>query len=239
MDNKYFSELNPSVVLGVAAHPDDLDFMCAGSIAKFVESGADAYYLVLTDGCKGSENRLIKPAKLKEIRRKEQIDAGKVIGLKNIFFCDFVDGELENKISVKKEIVRVIRMTKPDVIITFDPSLLYSAKNGFVNHPDHRAAAQATLDAAFPLARDHLTFPELGYEPHKTRTLLLANLDKSNFAIDVSETLEKKFEALAKHTSQISDIESVKERFTKRAKDSASKYGYNYAESFMRIDLPV
>lgn len=240
MSKKQIDNSYPKVILGVAAHPDDLDFMASGTFAKFISEGADAYYLILTDGGAGSEDRSMSPKTLQKIRQDEQRNAGKVLGLKDVFFGDFKDGTLQNSLEVKREVVKVIRKVKPDMVVSIDPSVLYSAKLGFINHPDHRAAGQATLDAVFPLARDHMSFPELldeGYEPHKTKTVLLMNLNEHNYGVDISDFLDLKFKALAEHVSQVSDVARINERFTERAAELGRAYGYDYAETFMRIDL--
>ena len=240
MSGTHFTDLHPKVVLGVAAHPDDLDFMASGTFAKYIQDGARAYYLILTDGGAGSEDRSMTSAQLMQIRQAEQRNAGKVLGLQDVFFCDFQDGALQNSLAVKKEVVRAIRTVRPDVVISIDPSVLYSAQFGFINHPDHRAAGQAALDAVFPLARDHMSFPELldeGLEPHKTKTVLLMNMNEHNFAVDISKTIELKFKALAEHESQVPNLAAVKERFTARAAEVAKPYGFSYAETFMRIDI--
>lgn len=234
-------DLHPRVVLGVAAHPDDLDFMASGTIAKFIQEGAKAYYLILTDGGAGSENRSVTSTQLKQIRQEEQRNAGKVLGLQDVIFCDFKDGTLQNSMEVKREVVRAIRKVRPDVVVSIDPSVLYSSKFGFINHPDHRAAGQAALDAVFPLARDHMSFPDLlekeGLEPHKTKTILLMNMNEHNYVVDISDTIELKFQALAKHVSQVPDIEKIKERFSMRASSLGKSFGVPYAEAFVRVDL--
>lgn len=240
MREKHTQDLHPKVILGVAAHPDDLDFMASGTFAKFISEGAHAYYLILTDGGAGSENRAMTSEQLKKIRQREQRNAGKVLGLKDVFFCEFKDGTLQNNLEVKREVVRIIRKVRPDVVISIDPSVLYSAKFGFINHPDHRAAGQAALDAVFPLARDHMSFSELldeGLEPHKTKTILLMNMNDHNYAVDISKVLDMKFKALGEHVSQVPDLAAVKARFTARAADMGKLYGFSYAETFIRIDI--
>lgn len=235
-----FPPLKPKVVLGVAAHPDDLDFGASASMAKFAADGADVYYLILTDGSKGSDDRSLTSKELVKIRQEEQRAALLVIGGKGITFLNYPDGELEVGIELKRDIARQIRNLKPDVVVTMDPTILYSVRRGFINLTDHRAAGQATIDAVFPLARDHLTFPELldeGFEPHKVKTLLLTNFDHQNYWVDVSETLDKKWQALKSHASQIKNIDGVRENFTKLAEEAGKKAGYKYAEGFMRIDL--
>jgi LmbE family N-acetylglucosaminyl deacetylase len=181
----------PRIILGVAAHPDDLDVGAGGTLATFAAQGAEVHYLILTDGGKGSDNASMTSTQLTEIRHNEQRTALEIIGGKSITFLDYPDGELEVTMKLKKQIVKTIRLIRPDVVITMDPTVIYSATNGIINHPDHRAAGQATLDAVFPLARDRLTFPELlaeGYEPHKTATVLMVNFNESNFTIDITNS---------------------------------------------------
>src|SRR6185503_19293553 len=124
--------------------------------------GADVYYMILTDGGRGtsSTDPDITSEELTELRRKEQRVAGKALGLKDIFFCNYCDGTLENTENVRRDIVKIIRTIKPDVVVTWDPVMVYCAKLGIVNHSDHRASGQAALDAVYPLARDHLAMPE-------------------------------------------------------------------------------
>lgn len=240
MNKQTFATLEPKVVLGVAAHPDDLDFGAAATMNKFALNGAKIHYLILTDGSKGSEDRSIAPQQLIKMRRDEQREALKIIGGEGVTFLDYPDAGLEISQNLKRDIVKEIRRLKPDVVITMDPSVLYSTARNFINHPDHRAAGQATLDAVFPLARDYLTFPELiseGFEPHKVKTLLLTNFDNANYFVDVSDTFETKIAALSAHSSQVGDMEAVKERIREWATKNGEQAGCKYAESFMRLDI--
>lgn len=134
---------NPKVVLAVGAHPDDIDIGCSGSISKWVRQGAKAYYLVLTDSSKGSENLKIPDKKLTKIRHLEQRKAANLLCVKKVFFLDFVDGELENTPALRQKIVEIIRKVKPTTVICFDPTLVYDPKRQFINHPDHRVCGQA------------------------------------------------------------------------------------------------
>jgi LmbE family N-acetylglucosaminyl deacetylase len=239
MDSKNFDLLKPKVVLGVAAHPDDLDFGASGTMAKWIGAGAEVYYLILTDGSKGTDDENISSAELIKIRREEQKKACEILGAKDVFFLDHEDGALECNTNVKRDIARVIRQVKPNVLITFDPSVLYSAKIGFINHPDHRAAGQAALDALYPLARDHLSMPELlaeGLEPHKVRTVLLMNFDEANYFEDITEVFDKKCQALAAHKSQQMDGQA-QEIVKQFAHEAGKAIGAEYAESFVRIDV--
>ncbi len=236
-----FAELEPHIVLGIAAHPDDLDFGAGGTMAHFAEQGADVYYLILTDGSAGSSDRNMSPADLINLREAEQRDAVlRVIGGKGVDFLGYKDGQLEVTMEVKRDIVKAIRQIKPDVVVTMDPSMIYSAKRSFINHPDHRAAGQAVLDAVFPLARDHLSFPEFmteGLEPHITPTVLLINFNEHNFFVDITATFDKKIAALAAHVSQISGMPAVEEKMRQLAKADGAEAGVDLAEAFVRIDL--
>ena len=233
-----FSPLQPKVVLGIGAHPDDLDVTAGGTLAHFAAQGADVHYLILTDGGKGSDDPLMTSAQLVETRHAEQQTALEIIGGKSITFLDYPDGELEITMELKKQIVKAIRTIKPDVVIAMDPTVIYSAETGTINHPDHRAAGQATLDAVFPLARDRLTFPELydEFKPHKTPTILLANFNGGNYTVDISETFETKTAMMKAHVSQFSNVEeSTWLRDLAEAQGKAA--GYALGESFVRLDI--
>lgn len=233
-------ELKPKIVLGVAAHPDDLDFGASGTIAKWIEKGVTVYYLILTNGSKGSADKHISASDLINTRKKEQKAACDTLGVKDVFFLNYEDGELMCDLDVKKDIARYIRQVRPNIVITMDPTMIYVADRGFINHPDHRAAGQATLDAVYPLARDHLAFPELladGLEPHNVETLLLINLEKHNHAEDITATIEKKMQALAAHTSQITDLDATQKMMKTVAAEAGKENGVEYAETFMRIDV--
>ena len=235
------SQLRPNIVLAVAAHPDDIDFGAGGTVAAFAQQGAKVYYVVLTDGGKGSHDPQMSSERLCDVRKGEQRAACKILGATDAFFCSYPDGLLENTIDVKRDVVRAIRYLKPDVLITMDPSVLYVAERGIINHPDHRAAGQAALDAAYPLARDALAFPELieqeALEPHAVQTVLLITLTNSgNYSVDISNTLPQKLAALAEHKSQFTG-KKIEVTATNWAREAGSKHGCNYAEVFTRIDI--
>lgn len=242
MTAKSFSPLSPRIVLGVAAHPDDLDYGASGSLAAFAAQGAEVYYLLLTDGSKGTADRAVASADLVKTRQKEQRAAVKHIGGKDVQFLDYPDGRLEVTMDLKRDIVRAIRTLKPDVVVTMDPSVLYSADWGMINHPDHRAAGQATLDAVYPLARDHLSFPELheaGHETHKVTTILLINFNQQNYTVDISPTIDLKMQALEAHASQMTDLKKTQAMMRNLASQIGAKSGYQYGEGFMRIDITI
>lgn len=216
--------------------------MAAGSIAQLASgpNAAEVYYLILTDGCQGTSNREMTPEKLVKIRQEEQRAAAREIGVKDVFFLDYKDGALEVTLQLKKDIVRVIRQLKPDVVFAMDPTMVYSAKRNFVNHPDHRAGGQAAMDAVFPLARDHLSFPDLmeaGFQPHKVRTLLLTNFNVPDYCIDITGTLGLKLAALGAHASQITDMEKTAATVRKWAEEDGKLAGCVHAEGFVRLDI--
>ena len=233
-------DLKGKVILAVSAHPDDIDVLAGGTVAKFAQAGAEIYYLILTDGTKGHEDHQMDNTKLKELRRSEETEAANCLGVKKVIFCDFVDGELENNHECRKEVVKLIRQIKPEIVITMDPTFVYDSKNNRINHPDHRMAGQITLDAVFPFARNSRTFPELinqGLEPHIVNEVLLASSLNPNYFIDITETFDSKMKAIKAHTSQFSEPEKVCHRMTVRAKKTGEKAGYKYAESFARVVL--
>ena len=234
------------VVLGVGAHPDDMDFTASGTIAKMVEEEWEAYYLVCTDGSRGSRDHKISHQELAKTRRREQEKAGKIIGLKDIFFLNHCDTQLMCDPSLKEEIVRVIRIVKPTVVITMDPTFHFSSispwnKNtSFINHTDHRAAGLATMDAVFPLARDLLSFPEHqkeGLKPHKVDELWLTSFEQKEHVVDITKTFEKKIKALAAHKSQFDDFPKVKKEVASHAVHFAKEEEFEFAESFIRLIL--
>lgn len=235
-----FTPLTPKVALGVAAHPDDLDFGAAGTLARWATEGTKVYYLILTDGSKGSSDPAMTGTRLTAIRKAEQQAAMERLGGAGVEFLDYPDAHLEVSMDLKRDIVRVIRARKPDVVITMDPTTVYAADRGFINHPDHRAAGQATLDAVFPLARDHMTFPELhtaGHPAHITPTVLLINFEDPNYFSDVSNFVDQKLAVMAAHASQGFAGDTVQNRAKELMSKMGGQAGYAYAEAFVRIDI--
>ncbi|MBI2314605.1 PIG-L family deacetylase [Candidatus Daviesbacteria bacterium] len=239
------SKVKPShkVILAVGAHPDDIDIGYSGSIAKWTEQGAEVYYLVLTDGSKGSEDPHISNKELTQIRQAEQQAAADILGVKKVYFLNFVDGELENTPALRKHIIKIIRQIKPNTVICSDPTFYYDTHRHFINHPDHRIAGEATVDCVYPFARNARTFPELlaeGLQSHVVEELLLVNFTKATYFIDISKTIEKKVTAISAHKSQFNDIK----KFTEMIKQMSSLMGkkakpkkLKYAEGFIRILL--
>ena len=229
----------PKIALCVFAHPDDVDFSSAGTLAKWAGKGSEIICLVCTDGGKGSDDPKMTSAKLAKIRMKEQRDAGKALGVKDVIFLGHRDGELLVDFKLKEDISKVIRQVRPDVVITTDPLFLYSTKRGFVNHSDHRAAGQAAIDAVFPLARDRLNFPhheKEGIGTHKVKTLLLVAFDDAEHYEDITTTMTQKITALQQHRSQVRGGDFEK-RVRERSKALGKKPGFAYAEGFKKVEL--
>ncbi|MDP3941453.1 MAG: PIG-L deacetylase family protein [bacterium] len=233
-------------VLGVGAHPDDMDFTASGTIAKMVEEGWEAYYLICTDGSRGSRHHRITHKALAKTRLEEQEAAGRILGLKDIFYLDHRDTQLPCNPLIKAQIVRVIRIVRPTVVITMDPTFHYSASSpwnknvAFVNHTDHRAAGLATMDAVFPLSRDRLSFPEheqQGLMPHKVDELWFTSFERKDYVVDITSTFEKKMKALSAHKSQFDDFVKVKEEVISHAHHFADEEEFEFAESFIRLVL--
>lgn len=229
-------------ILAVGAHPDDIDIGCSGTIAKWIREGGQAYYLILTDGSKGSEDPKISNQELTKLRKEEQQKAADLLGVKKVFFLNFVDGELENTPGLRKQIVKIIRAIKPNTVICWDPTFYYDEKRMFVNHPDHRIAGEASMDCVYPYARNARTFPELlrnGLKPHVVEQLLLLNFGKANYFVDISSTIDKKLAALACHKSQFSEINLFLERMKQMSEFMGKKARpkMKHAEGFISINL--
>jgi LmbE family N-acetylglucosaminyl deacetylase len=236
-----FAPLQPKVILAVGAHADDIDFSASATLAKWAQNGAEIHYLVITDGSKGSSDPSTSSAQLVETRQQEQQAAAAVVGAHKVHFLGYEDGQLEVTMDLKKRLVQTIREIKPDTVIALDPTVMYVSDLGLINHPDHRASGQAMIDAVYPLARDHLSFPDLyaaGLQPHKVTHLLLINPESHNYHEDISATFELKLEALRKHASQFDAHSPVWEHIATQAQDMGKVYGCQYAETFVRLDIP-
>jgi len=227
----------PKTAMVVVAHPDDAEFMAAGTVAKWARAGSLVTYVIVTKGDKGSDDVNMTPSQLARLREDEQRAAGKVLGVANYEFMGYPDGYLVHTLELRRDIARLIRIHRPEVVICFDPTNRFLSDN-YVNHPDHRASGDATVDAVFPTARDRLTFPELladGLEPHKVAQLWLGAAGQPNTFIDIAETLDLKCDALRAHPSQLG--EDVVEFAKQLARWSAEGQDFEFGESFRRFVL--
>ena len=225
----------PETALVIAAHPDDGDFGAAGYSSQLAAKGWDVYYLVCTNGAKGTEDRAMTRERLIPLRREEQREACRRMGVRDVFFLDNEDGELAYDRALLEQIVRHIRMLRPQTVLTHDPTDII-IRDSFINHPDHRATGTACLDAVYPTARDHLNFPEHlaeGLEPYKVREVLLWSSNQPNFDIDITAEVDQKIFALSAHVTQF----GKQEDFATFSRERWKAEDGRYLERFRRIEL--
>ncbi len=189
--------------MAVVAHPDDIEFGCAGTVAKWVRRGCRVVYVVVTSGNIGTHDAGHTPDTLAAVREQEQLAAAAVCGVHEVEFLRYNDGEVMPTLELRRDIVRMIRKHKPEVVFALDPTMLWSG-NEYINHPDHRAVGLATLDAIAPVAAMPLMYPELG-EAHRVREVWIQWPQQPDTWIDISETIDLKMEALRQHKSQVSE----------------------------------
>lgn len=226
-------------VVTIFAHPDDAEFVCGGTIARWVSEGHEVTYVVLTSGDKGGDDSTTPPEQLMTLRETEQRAACALLGVRSVSFLRLPDGELVPDLALRRDLVRLIRRLKPDIIITEDPTVHWVDRRS-LNHPDHRAAGTVTLDAIFPAARNRNFFPELleeGCEPHRVGEVYLAAPNAPDTWIDIGDHIEVKVAALRAHGSQVDDhdIETV---YAQAREDALGGQGLaEYAEAFRYFDL--
>ena len=225
----------------VVAHADDAEFGCSGTVAKLCTAGWEMVYVMCTDGSKGSSDREITQRQLASIRRKEQQNAGKTLGLKDVVFLDYEDSMLQPTLALRKDIAREIRIHKPDVLITMYPMRNLDGGWG-VGHPDHMAAGEAALQAVFPTARDHMTFPDLleaGFEPHKVAEVWIIGHPQPDLYVDVTQHMDTSVAALMQHKSQMNgrDEAWASEMMRRWRRERGVGKGIQYAEAFKRIEF--
>lgn len=195
----------PLRVLCIYAHPDDSEFGIGGSVARWADEGAEITYCVITDGAAGSNAPDVDLKELRRTREAEQRAAAAVLGVKEVLFLGYADGSLVPTIELRRDLTRLIRQLRPQRVVCGDPTAVFYGDE-YINHPDHRAAAEAATYAVFPSAVTRPIFPELlaeGYEPHQVRELYISGAVQPNTHVDISATLERKIEALRCHVSQV------------------------------------
>ena len=217
----------PLTLMAIMAHPDDIDFGSAGSIAKWCDEGWTVYYVLATSGDKGTHDPNMTRQELAAMREEEQRAAARVLGVKDVIFLGYPDGWLQATPELRGQIVRLFRTYKPDVVMTFD---------GFrasFNHNDHRNIGIAVRDAVYPATRDRLYYPEHGEQglasEHRVNEMLLTGADKPDYFVDVSAYIEKKADAMLAHYSQISSHD--RDALIKRLRASRK------TESFKRVRI--
>jgi LmbE family N-acetylglucosaminyl deacetylase len=223
----------PKALMAIMAHPDDIDFGSAGSIAKWCAEGWTVYYVLATSGDKGTHDPAFTPQELAATREEEQRQAARVLGVKEVFFLGYPDGFLEPTHELREQLVRLFRTYHPDVVLTWD---------GFrasFNHNDHRNIGIAVRDALFPATRDRLYFPQHdaeGLGEWRVNEILLVGSSDPNYFVDVSPFIEKKADAILAHASQVQshDRDELIKQMRSRGKRPG---GRGLVESFKRVHM--
>lgn len=218
----------PQRALVVFAHPDDAEFTCGGTLARWAADGSEIYYGVCTDGSKGSEDIELPDAKLVRSRQAEQREAARVLGVAAVAFLGHPDGDLAPAMELRAELVRLIRDLRPDILLTWDPWRPYQL------HPDHRAAGLAALDAVMAAASPRY-FPEQlrdGLRPHRVEEIYLFGTDNPDVWVDIGPTFARKMEAIAQHASQVADMAAIEKQVGAWNRHLGEGQGFGYAEAF-------
>ena len=228
----------PKSAMVIVAHPDDIEFTCAGTVARWTQAGARVSYVLVTSGDAGIDQPGMTRAAATQIREQEQREAAQIAGVHEVVFLREPDGLVQPTLELRKKLVREIRRFRPEVVMAGDPSSLWEGDN-YINHPDHRAAAISALEAVFPAAGQPLVFPELaeeGLQPHKVRKVYVSKWDPTGLFVDIAETIEIKIAALRAHKSQMGDwdpTEQIKAWDAERGKCQEMAY----AECFRLFTL--
>ncbi len=233
-------EYVPGRALVVVAHPDDCDFLAASLLSAWTRQGCRAAICLVTDGDAGSDDPAIPKGELSRQRLEEQRRAADHLGVEEVVCLGFPDGMLENNLEVRRAVVRQVRRWRPEAVVTMDPTQRWFGR-GYLNHPDHRAAAGAALDAVFPSARDSRAFPELlreeGLQPHKTRFVLMSDGFTPDVAVPITaQDVENKLAALGEHRSQF-DATHMRDGTWEQARRGGALAGVELADTYRLFDL--
>jgi LmbE family N-acetylglucosaminyl deacetylase len=218
----------------VTAHPDDADYVTGGSAAVWASQGHEVIYLICTKGEAGFSDPGMSVESQQAIRMEEQNTAAAILGVRRVEFLDYPDGLLQASLELRRDITRVIRLTRPDIVMTSDPLSIFCGD--YLNHPDHRAVGEATLAAVFPSACTARIFPELleeGLQPHHVRELYIMWPSDPNIWIDISEVIERKIAALRAHRSQVGNYD-IGADIRRAAAEMGRPKDISYAEAFQR-----
>ena len=222
-------------VLVIVAHPDDIESWCGGVVARLTALGKAVAYVLCTSGDKGTSDPSQTPQQVAARRENEQLGAAHILGVESVTFLRWPDSEVEPTLALRRELVRQVRIYRPDLVITHDPAPPYR------QHPDHRAVGRATLDALFPCARDPLTFAEQiteeGLQAHLVPEAWLFASEQPDIWIDIAATLPQKIQARLAHVSQHSDPAELERNWQHRAAAVGEPLGLRAAEAFKRVDL--
>lgn len=204
----------PRRAMVIMAHPDDPEFACAGTVALWTAQGTEVVYVLITSGDKGSNDPHMTREELMALREEEERAAARILGVKEVVFLRYPDGELTPTLALRRDLVREIRRYRPDAVIVPDPTRHFW-DSGHINHSDHRVAGEVALDAIYPAAGNRRFFPELlveGFPPHSVREVYVADSTQPNLTVDISATLDLKIAALKEHRSQL-DPDKVEKWF--------------------------
>lgn len=228
------ASISPDRVMVIAAHPDDPEFGCAGTMLKWSTDGKQVTYVLLTSGDKGSHDPDLRPGRLAGMREHEQRAAAQDLGVQEVIFLRYPDGLLENTLELRRQLTNLLRLHKPHILVTIDPWRHYQL------HPDHRAAGQAALDAVYA-AREWYIFPEqlVGeMEPWRVKEVFLFWTDHADYWEDITCCFEARISAIARHASQVGlDVERLTERVREGARKTGETPGYEFAEAFKRFQF--
>jgi LmbE family N-acetylglucosaminyl deacetylase len=228
----------PESALVIVAHPDDIEFSCAGTMARWAAAGARICYVLCTSGEVGIAEAGMTKENAAEIREREQLDAAEVAGVHDVVFLRHPDGILEATIALRKELVREIRRFRPEVVLCGDPTIVWAGAE-YINHPDHRAAATAAIDAVFPAAGQPNLFEELeaeGLTAHKPRKVFVTSWENGEYFVNIGDSIDQKIAALRAHKSQMKDWDP-EPMVRQWSADYARGKEMQYAESFRVVTL--
>lgn len=228
----------PQRVVAIVAHADDIEFGMSGTIAKWTANGAAVTYVIVTDSSSGSNEPGADLDALVETRKQEQLRSAQAAGVADVRFLDYKDGVLQPTLELRKELTRIIRERRPQVVMMLDPTTIITHDGGYINHPDHRAAGEAALYATFPSAETRPIFMDLleeGLEPHKVNKVYMTLTENPTVVVNITETFEQKMEALRCHASQIGD--EAFEMIRKWNQQAGEPFGLMYAETFRVLNL--
>ncbi len=230
-------------VLIVTAHPDDVDFGTAGTVAAFTKAGVEVTYCIATNGDAGGSDLGVSRFDMAAIRQREQRAAAAEVGVTDVRFLGHPDGRLQPTVELRRDISRVIRQVRPERVLTQSPERRWDFI--FASHPDHLAAGEAAVCAVYPDARNPFAHPELldeeGLEPWTVNELWIVGVPEANMAVETTTTIERKVAALLRHESQISDSAGVTARIMDGGRASGREAGLpegSTAELFRVTRIP-
>ena len=226
-----------STALVLFAHPDDAEFMCGGTVARWVREGCEVHYVVATDGSAGSNEPGVTREQLRPVRESEQLAAAEVLGVSSVTFLGELDGLLEVNADTRRKVCREVRRLRPEVLVAPDPTRLWSG-DGYINHTDHKRTGELALSAVMPDAPTRIMFPELideGLQPFEVPNLWLSSNEPDTY-VDITDTIDLKLKALAQHVSQLK-VEDVEPWVRDRARVHGESAGTEYAEAFKAFRL--